>query len=178
MLPNPLHPAVVHFPVVIAFLLPLFAFGAIWMIRRGARPRRAWAIPVAMAAALWLSALAAVETGEEQDERVEQIVSEDALSAHEDMAEMFLTASLVIMLVAGAGLAPGRIGGVSRALAAFGTVVLVIGATRVGHSGGLLVYRHGAASAYASTTVDSLQVRAAESRTKAADRRHGGDDDR
>lgn len=36
MLPNPLHPSIVHFPVVLAFLLPLFAAGALWAIRLGA----------------------------------------------------------------------------------------------------------------------------------------------
>jgi len=46
MLPNPLHPAVVHFPIVLALLLPIFAIGALWTIRRGARPRRAWGIPL------------------------------------------------------------------------------------------------------------------------------------
>jgi hypothetical protein len=150
MLPDPLHPAVVHFPVVLAFLLPFFALGAIWMIRRGSSPRHAWAIPLAMAAALWLSAWAAVETGEGQDERVERVVSEQPLSTHEDMAEMFLTASIVVMLVTAGGMAPGRVGKAGRALAAAGSIVLVIGAARVGHSGGQLVYRYGAASAYAS----------------------------
>ena len=43
MLPNPMHPAVVHFPVVLAFLLPLFVAGALLAIRRGANARRAWA---------------------------------------------------------------------------------------------------------------------------------------
>ena len=60
MLPNPLHPAIVHFPVVLAFLLPIFALGALWAIRRGARPRRAWAIPLAaslaLAASAWVAA--------------------------------------------------------------------------------------------------------------------------
>ena len=69
MLLDPLHPAVVHFPVVLAFLLPLFAAGALWAIRRGAAPRRAWLLPIAGAAALALSAWVAVETGEAQTER-------------------------------------------------------------------------------------------------------------
>ena len=39
MLPDPLHPAVVHFPIVLTFLLPLAALGALWRARRspGAR---------------------------------------------------------------------------------------------------------------------------------------------
>ena len=173
MLPNPLHPAVVHFPVVIAFLLPFFATGAVWMIRRGAAPRRAWSVPLALAAVLWLSAWAAVETGEDQDERVERVVAEQPLSTHEDMAEMFLTASLVVMLIAGAGMAPGKFGRAGRALAVAGSVALVVGAARVGHSGGQLVYRYGAASAYANPPADSTTAGQVS-----AERRRGEDDDR
>jgi uncharacterized membrane protein len=128
MLPNPLHPAVVHFPVVLAFLLPLVAIGALWTIRRGARPRAAWSVPLMLAGALALSAWAAVETGEGQSERVERVVGEQPLESHEEMADAFLTASVVLVVVA---------------------------AARVGHSGGQLVYQHGAASAYATPGGDS-----------------------
>jgi len=79
MLPNPLHPAVVHFPIVLAFLLPLFAIGALVAIRKGARPLRAWSLPLAVGAALTLSSWIAVETGEDQDERVERVVAERRL---------------------------------------------------------------------------------------------------
>ena len=37
MLPDPLHPAVIHFPIVLMVLLPLVAAWALWTIRRGAR---------------------------------------------------------------------------------------------------------------------------------------------
>lgn len=150
MLPNPLHPAIVHFPVVLAVLLPLFAIGALWAIRRGARPRRAWGIPLAVAVALTVSAWGAVETGEEQDERVERVVTEQPLSAHEEMAETFLAGSAVLALIAAAGLIGGVVGRAARVTALLGSLALVAGAARVGHSGGELVYRYGAASAYAS----------------------------
>ena len=52
MLPNPLHPAVVHFPIVLAVLMPLFVIGALWAIRRGAAPLRAWSLPLAPAGLL------------------------------------------------------------------------------------------------------------------------------
>jgi uncharacterized membrane protein len=150
MLPNPLHPAIVHFPVVLAFLLPLFAIGALWAIRRGARPRHAWSIPLAGALALAASAWLSVETGEAQDERVERVVAEQPLSAHEEMAETFLTGSAVVALIAAAGLVGGRLGRAARGVTAVGALALVVGAALVGHSGGQLVYRHGAASAYTS----------------------------
>lgn len=148
MLPNPLHPAVVHFPIVLAVLLPLFAIGALVAIRKGARPLRAWSLPLAVGAALTLSSWVAVETGEDQDERVERVVAEQPLETHEERAEMFLTLSGVLLLVSATGLVRGVVGRAGRITATVGAVALVVAAAQVGHSGGELVYRHGAASAY------------------------------
>ncbi len=148
MLPNPLHPAVVHFPIVLAFLLPLFAIGALIAIRRGARPLRAWSLPLAVGAALTLSSWVAVETGEDQDERVERVVGNAPLEAHEEAAELFLTLSGVLLLVSATGLVRGVVGRAGRITSTLGAIALVIAAAQVGHSGGELVYRHGAASAY------------------------------
>jgi len=182
VLPNPLHPAVVHFPIVLAFLVPIFAIGAIVMIRRGAQARRAWSIPLVGAAALALSAWVAVETGEGQGERVERVVGERALDGHEEMAEMFLTGSVILVLISAAGLAPGAIGKSARVLTAAGAVLLVAGAARVGHSGGQLVYQHGAASVYAGggNATPSAEQAGGEVTTPDANRsgRDRDDDDR
>jgi hypothetical protein len=167
MLPDPLHPAVVHFPVVLAFLLPIFAAGALWAIRRGARPLRAWAIPLAVAAALSLSTWVAVETGEAQEDRVSSVVADRPLDTHEDAAELFLTLSGALVLVTAAGLARGVVGRTARIAATAGAVAMVVVATRVGHTGGELVYRYGAASAYLPTT-DSASAGAARGATPAA----------
>ena len=150
MVPNPLHPAVVHFPVVLAFLLPVSAVIAIWTIRSGSRVSRAWLVPLAVAVGLSLSAWLSVETGEDQNERVERVVSEQPLETHEDGAEAFLIASLVVLVVTAGGLVRGRVGTISRIAAGVGSVALVAGAAYVGHTGGQLVYKYGAASAYTS----------------------------
>lgn len=86
MLPNPLHPAVVHFPMVLVVLLPIFAAGALWVIRRGSHARRSWAIPLLLSAALAGSAYLALQTGGAEEERVEAVVSEAALHEHEEAA--------------------------------------------------------------------------------------------
>ena len=153
VLPNPLHPAIVHFPVVLAFLLPIFIIAASWAIRRGANPRRAWSIPLAAAVALAGSAWVASETGEAQEERIERVVSEKPMSAHEEMAEFFLAASAGVAVIAAAGLAGGVAGRAARIATAVGSVALIVGAFRVGHTGGELVYRYGAANAYVPAAV-------------------------
>jgi uncharacterized membrane protein len=157
MLPNPLHPAVVHFPVVLACLLPLFIAAAFIAIRRGIAPRRAWSIPLAVTAALALSAWVSVATGEAQDARVERVVAEQPLSTHEEMAEMFLNASAALAVLGAAGLLAGRAGSAARLVTGLGSLVLVAGAIRVGHSGGELVYRYGAASAYTNPPADTVR---------------------
>jgi uncharacterized membrane protein len=150
MLPNPLHPAIVHFPIVLAFLLPLVSLGALWAIRRGTGFRRAWLVPVALSAALALSSWVAVETGETEEDRVERVVPDQALDAHEDAAELFLTMSGVLLAVAGFGLVGGVIGRSARVVATIGAAALVVAVARVGHTGGKLVYQYNAASAYAA----------------------------
>ena len=138
-----------HFPIVLVFLLPIFVIGALWAIRRGSAIKRAWAIPVALSAALALSAWAAVQTGQSQEDKVEDIVPGAAMDSHEDAAELFLNLSGVLVLVTAAGFAPGVIGRSARIVAAAGAVAMVGVGANVGHSGGELVYTHGAASAYA-----------------------------
>ena len=167
MLPEPLHPAVVHFPIVLLFLLPLAAVAALWALRRGARPARAWTVPVATAAALALSSWVAVETGEGEEDKVESVVAESSLHQHEESAERFLALSGALLLVTAAGLLPGAAGRAARFGATAGAFGLVTLGIQVGHSGGDLVYRDGAASAYTS---------AAPAGSLAAERKGGEDD--
>ncbi len=148
LLPNPLHPAVVHLPIALTLLVPIFAIGALIAIKRGAKVLKAWSIAAAMLGALSLSAWVSLETGQDQEETVESVVPEQALEIHEEAAEAFFALSLVVLSIAAVGLVGGRIGTVARYAAAAGTVALVVAGYSVGHSGGKLVYTYGAASAY------------------------------
>ncbi len=148
MLPDPLHPAIVHFPIVFMILRPIAAAVALWAIRRGSQFRLAWAVPTAFAAALTLSAWVAVETGEGQEERVEDVVAERAIHPHEEAAERFLVLSGFLLAVSGAGLLGGPIGRMARLATIVGAVGVAGAGAQVGHTGGKLVYQYGAASAY------------------------------
>ncbi|HVX38616.1 MAG TPA: cytochrome c peroxidase, partial [Gemmatimonadaceae bacterium] len=140
MLPNPLHPAVVHFPIVLMFLVPVAAIGALWMIRRGAHPAKAWAFAVAACGALTLSAWAAVETGEDQGERIENVVGERPIDSHKDSAKLFFAMSGVLLVVTAGGLLRGEAGRAARVVSTLGALGLLGAGYQVGHSGGALVY--------------------------------------
>lgn len=146
----PMHPLLVHFPIVLAVLLPIAAIIGIVLIRRGVRVRAAWTLPVVLAAALWGSAFAATQTGEAEEDRVERVVGEAPLHSHEEAAERFLLFSAVVTVVTLAGYAPRTIGSAARMVSVAGAVLVVAAGAQVGHSGGQLVYTHGAASAYAA----------------------------
>lgn len=140
MLPDPLHPAVVHFPIVLMAFLPVVAAGALWAIRRGARPIRTWAVPLALASLLTLSAWAALQTGEAQEDRAEDVVGEQVLHRHEEAAERFLLLSGIVLVISAAGLLRGRAGGAARAVATLAAAGLLVAGYQVGHSGGAVAY--------------------------------------
>jgi uncharacterized membrane protein len=148
MLPDPIHPVIVHFPIVLAIALPIFTVVSLWTIARGKAFRGAWVLPTVLSGALTLSAFVALETGQAQEDRVESIVGEAPIHRHEEAAELFLTLSGALFLLTGAGLLGGRVGTVARYASTLGAAALVVAAIQVGGSGGDLVYRHGAGQAY------------------------------
>jgi hypothetical protein len=147
MLLNPLHPAVVHFPIVLMTFLPLITMFVLWRLHDGAR-LRTWGWVVLTAVLVVGSGLVAEETGEDQEERVEQVVHESAVEAHHEAAEAFVLAAWIVLGLSLVGFAPGLAGRGARVLTLLGTLALGYFGVRVGDLGGRLVYEHGAASAY------------------------------
>jgi uncharacterized membrane protein len=151
-IPNPLHPAVVHFPIALAVLVPAFAVAALVAIRAGWISPRAWIAVVVFQAALVGSAWLALETGEDQEEKVEEVVAERHIEAHAEAAERFLYVAIGAALISATGLLRGGIGGTGRAATAAAGLAVLAAGVAVGHSGGELVYQYGAARAYTSET--------------------------
>lgn len=147
----PLHPKIVHLPIALAVLMPLITGGLLVAWWRDILPRRAWWGAVVLQAILLATGLVARSTGEADEERVEAVVGEAALEAHEEAADAFTAAAaLALALTVAAGVV--RREPAARGLAAAATVasVLVLGlGYRVGQAGGRLVYQHGAAAAFA-----------------------------
>lgn len=157
MLPDPLHPAIVHFPVVLAVLLPLVALLGLLAVRRGTAPRKAWAYVALMSFLLFAASFTAVRTGESEEERVEDILAERVIHEHEEAGERLQLLAGISFFIFAAGLSGGGLGRIARPVALVASLAIAGQAYLTGKGGGELVYEHGAASAY----VDSTRVTAA-----------------
>jgi uncharacterized membrane protein len=148
LLPDPLHPAIVHLPIAIALLIPVFSILGILAIRSDLLPRRVWWGVVLLQALLAGSAWLATETGENEEERVERVLEHDLIHEHEEAAERLLLLAAIGLVPVGLGLWAGRRGAIGRLLHVLLALVVVAAAISTGRLGGELVYQHGAATAY------------------------------
>lgn len=147
----PLHPKLVHLPIALAVLLPLLTT-VLWIsLLRGWLPLRAWLLTVGAQVLLVGTSVLAMRSGEDDEERVERLVPEAALEAHEEAAERFTWGAGAVLLLS---LAPLLLYRRPRAAAwgalatTAGTLVVLGLGYQVGQAGGELVYRHGAAAAF------------------------------
>ena len=145
------HPKVVHLPIALAVLMPLVSGGVALAWWRGWLDRRAWVIVLLLQAALAGSGLVAMNTGETEEERVEEFVPERYIESHEEAAETFLWASAVVLalMLLPLVLPQGRLRAAAAVGACLGTLLVFGLGYRTGEAGGRLVYEHGAGQAYA-----------------------------
>jgi uncharacterized membrane protein len=80
---------------------------------------------------------------------VEQVVAKRLIHEHEERAETFMFIAWGALVLLAAGFLRGRLGATGRWLFLVASLLLAIQVTWTGKLGGELVYRHGAASAYA-----------------------------
>jgi uncharacterized membrane protein len=147
------HPKVVHLPMALAALMPLVAGGVLFAWWRGWFQRRVWVIVFLLQAVLVGSGAVAMNTGEREEERVEEIVADERIEAHEEAAESFVWASAAVLLLMAVPLVlPEGRGRHAVSIGAFlGTLIVFSLGYQTGEAGGRLVYQHGAAQAYVTT---------------------------
>jgi hypothetical protein len=158
-LPDPLHPALVHFPIAVAVMLPLAAAGVAIAIAAGWLDRRSWVLVVALHAFGAGMAWWAVDAGHDQAERVVKAVPGIKRFVHEhaEHGEQLAWGFTGTWILTAAGLLGGTAGRRARVLAVIGAAVVAGLAVPTGESGGALVYRHGAASAYTEHAAGAAQ---------------------
>lgn len=158
------HPKVVHLPMALAVLMPLVAGGLLLAWWRAWLPRRAWLVAIGLQAALLGSGALSLQSGEREEERVERVVAERLIEAHEDAAQSFVVASggVLAAMVLAAALGPRRASLPLAAAATLGTLLVLVLGYRTGDAGGRLVYEHGAARAYTESGPTSPEPAEAE----------------
>lgn len=145
----PLHPIVVHFPIAITIILPILVLVFAFMIKANKMSHHAWLIIIGLQIVTTASGYYAMETGEDEEEQVERVVAKKIIHEHEEAAEVFV-GSMVVALVL--SIAAFFLRKDVQFLLQLG--IFVIGLVscylvyQVGETGGEMVYRHGAASAY------------------------------
>ena len=154
-MPDPLHPAVVHFPIVLILLGTLVAFVAVFW-RKGCVPAFAAVILTLGAAGAWV----AVETGESDGGLVEDSspAVEQLIEAHEDWAKRTLTVAVIAAVLAVGAAALFRFPRVARGVGVAAALAAGVGSWAVyetGHRGGALVYQHGAGVSASPADVSS-----------------------
>jgi uncharacterized membrane protein len=141
-IPDPLHPAIVHFPIVLIFLGTLVSVLTIFT-RRGALPQFAAVILILAAGGAQL----AVNTGEDQADEVIQRMpdSKPFIRVHAEWGERVRNAAVIAAISAVVALAAYRLVRARRILAVITTLIAAWASYCVfeaGEYGGAMVYHH------------------------------------
>ena len=144
IVPDPLHPAVVHFPVVLIVLGCAAAWVAVFL-RKGNIPWFAAVLLLLGAAGAW----AAKETGKSDGGLLDSPSPkmESLLDAHQNWAERTVMVATITALVAVAAAAMPRYPRLARSLAVAAALAASVAGWTVfetGRRGGALVFEHGA----------------------------------
>jgi hypothetical protein len=143
MNPAPLHAAIVHVPLGLAVTLPVVALIVAFALWRGWLAPRAFALVVLLQALTVGAGFAALRTGSEDGERLEDTVGEAAVESHEEAAERFMAGAGFSLAIGMAGLFLLRRERALRWIAAgtaAATLVVAGLAVATGKAGGHLVY--------------------------------------
>jgi len=152
--PEGLHPIVVHFPIALLLVAPLFVL--LWLLRRPGMGAAALLVMLLGTGSL----LAAMATGEEAEDRAEAVAAAKAtLESHEELAETTrnvfagLTIAFALLLAAPKLIRrelPRAVGALFL-LAYVGCLLLVV---KTGHEGGRLVHEFGVRADFSASSKD------------------------
>ena len=145
----PVHPLIVHFPMVLTFILPFLIVVFACMIKANKMTPKGWLIIIGMQLAVVISGYISLETGENEEHLVEKVVSKKLIHEHEEAAEIFVGVSVIALVLSiGTFFLRKELGFRVQMVVALISLVAGYLAYRTGLLGGELVYKHGAAEAY------------------------------
>jgi uncharacterized membrane protein len=148
-MPTPLHPAIVHLPLVLAFLIPILAVVVAFLSKSRKWPASTWILVMVLQLGLTVSGYIALETGETDEVAVGKVVAKEYINEHEEAAEIFvgLTVLATVFSIAVYFLKQEVQFPLQMIVALIG-VFAAYQAFRTGQMGGEIAYYHGGAAAH------------------------------
>ncbi|MCO4771033.1 MAG: hypothetical protein KDA24_13445 [Deltaproteobacteria bacterium] len=147
----PLHPAIVHFPIAFAVLIPfLGAAFLLWTRENDSLAQQLLRVPAVLQVVTAIVAFIAQRTGDEDHHQVEDFVDRALIHEHEEAGELFFIGSIVTAVFWFAS-AVAKKPDMARKAAITAVVVGLVAAglgLRAGEMGGELVFIHGGAEAW------------------------------
>lgn len=134
----PIHPMLVHFPIALLFVSVLFDILSRWLDRDGLREGALWLLGLGLSSGL----VGAIAGGMAEHAAEQSGVAESLIETHEALA--YITLAVMALLVLTRLVLRNRF--TARAFALYLAVATVglVAVSATGHTGGNLVYLHGA----------------------------------
>ncbi len=153
----PVHPLIVHIPLVITFILPILIIVFALMIHKNKMSANSWLIVIGLQLTVVAMGYISLETGETEEHNVKKVVSKKLIHAHEEAAEVFVGVSvLALVLSIGSLFLKKEIAFPVKLVISLITLLAGYLAFQTGELGGELVYKHGAANAYVNAEPQGL----------------------
>lgn len=151
MVPN--HPFLAHIPLVLALFLPLVLGIIVVLVTKKKLPISSWWIAVSMQLLVVVFAYVALSTGEAEEDLVRQFVHKSFIGKHENIAEMFAGASVILLglMMVALFVKENLAKHLRMVTCVLSLLPLGIG-LYAGRLGGEIAYAHGGAEAYYAST--------------------------
>lgn len=154
---SPLHPAVVHFPIVLTFILPFLILIFAFMMKIDKMSPQGWLVIIGLQMVVTSMGYLSLETGETEEHNVQKVVSEKLIHEHEEAAEIFVGSTVLALALGIAVFFLKREFQFSiQIVIVLITIVSAYLAYRTGYLGGELAYRHGGASIYREMSQEGI----------------------
>lgn len=145
----PIHPFIVHIPIGLSVLMPLFVFVLMVLISKGFLPANAWTLLIMVQLIVVIACIAARFSGESESSYVANYVAEELIERHEELANVFFASQIGLFIVAILGaVAPLRTLLATRLFFGFASCAVAALGIWAGSAGTDLVYKYGGARAF------------------------------
>lgn len=149
----PFHPMLVHFPIVLTAIMPALLIALLVVERKRWATSKIWFLALGLSALNSIITFWAMRAGEHDEELVEKIVRESLIDAHAEWGEWVLWMGITVFVCLFASMIFKKIK-LIKVLPIIMSLAAIFPVVQAGHSGGELVYKHGAAKAHVNPAED------------------------